>query len=668
MNKIYDYISNLSIYRRIAKTPLPHWFILTIDTITILASCLLLLIADMYRMNSVALLSDPISYIKFIYLIGVFILVNFYTKAYQCIIRLSVIADLYAIFSTIVYTAIILYSTSILSHFITDKYIFSFWDITMLACISFSMLLISRLIIKYAFIRIGPPAANKRNAIIFGSSLNSVVLASALNNETGGGKFNPVALLSISGTKQHTHVNGFPIEIYNPETIHEIFERHNCDTLIFLASQMETLKRSYADKFLQTGIKLLQFNQIEEFEMCEEKPDDINVSSHIKHIEIEDLLGRATINPEQSIARAEISNQCVLITGAAGSIGSELVRQVAAYGASNIILIDQAETPMHNMQLEMAEKFPDSNIELFIGDITNIHRMEQAFRAFKPKFVFHAAAYKHVPMMENNPTEAICTNVFGTKNIADLAMKYKAAKFVMISTDKAVNPTNIMGASKRIAEIYVQSLFKHEVSYGYQNPTQFITTRFGNVLGSNGSVIPLFRQQIEKGGPVTITHKDIIRYFMTITEACSLVLEAGSIGKGGKIYIFDMGKPMKIYDLACRMITLAGLRVNKDIKIVETGLRPGEKLYEELLNDKEKTRATINHKIMISKAQEYDYDIVCRDIDFIKKAAIEGRVHDLVLAMKQFIPEYKSNNSTFEEIDKEMEKESSTIESSIYLN
>lgn len=618
-------------------------------------------------MNSVELLAEPLFYFKFIFVLGLFIVVNFYTKAYQCIIRLSMIADLYGVFMTIIYTAIILYASSIISYFITGKYIFTFWDVALLSCISFSMLLLSRLAIKYIFMKIGDPTANKRNAIIFGSSLNSVVLASALSNENSG-NFNPVALLSISGCRQNSQINGFPIEIYNPETIQKIFAQYNCDTLIFLANQLETMKHGYADKFLQNGIKLLNFNQVEEFAVCEEKPERINISTHIKHIEIEDLLGRATINPEQSIARTQISGQCVLITGAAGSIGSELVRQAATYGAERIVLIDQAETPMHLMQLEMAEKFPDIKIELFIGDITNHCRMEQAFCKFKPKFVFHAAAYKHVPMMEYNPTEAICTNVFGTKNIADLALKYKTEKFVMISTDKAVNPTNIMGASKRIAEIYVQSLYKNEISKGNLNSTQFITTRFGNVLGSNGSVIPLFREQIEKGGPVTITHKDIIRYFMTISEACSLVLEAGSIGKGGEIYIFDMGNPIKIYDFACCMITLAGLRVNKDIRIVETGLRPGEKLYEELLNDKGKTRTTINHKILISKVQEYNYDVVCRHFELIKKASAEGRVHDLILAMKHFIPEYKSNNSTFEDIDKEIEIEKTAIESSIILN
>lgn len=306
------------------------------------------------------------------------------------------------------------------------------------------------------------------------------------------------------------------------------------------------------------------------------------------------MLGRKQIDNDNPYIEQQITDQTILITGAAGSIGSEIVRQVAQLNAKEIILVDQAETPMHEIQIELEENYPTVKTHLFIGDITNRSRMEEVFKKYHPRFVYHAAAYKHVPMMEHNPSEAILTNVFGTKNIADLSIAYDVEKFVMISTDKAVNPTNIMGASKRIAEIYVQSLFLHNKRRDKKS-TQFITTRFGNVLGSNGSVIPRFRKQIEEGGPVTVTHREIIRYFMTIPEACSLVLEAGCMGNGGEIYIFDMGKPVKIYDLACRMITLAGLKPNEDIKIIETGLRPGEKLYEELLNNKEQTIAT-HHK------------------------------------------------------------------------
>lgn len=358
-----------------------------------------------------------------------------------------------------------------------------------------------------------------------------------------------------------------------------------------------------------------------------------------------------------------------MITGAAGSIGSEIVRQVAAMDAREIVLLDQAETPMHDMQLELEGSFPNIKIHLFIGDVANRERIERAFVKYKPRYVFHAAAYKHVPMMERNPQEAVLTNIFGTKNVADLSVKYGVEKFVMISTDKAVNPTNVMGASKRIAEIYVQSLFYHLRNTSDTQSTRFITTRFGNVLGSNGSVIPLFRRQIEQGGPVTITHRDIIRYFMTIPEACSLVLEAGIMGKGGEIFVFDMGQPVKIWDLAERMISLSGLRVGEDIEIVETGLRPGEKLYEELLNEKEHTIATHHKKIMIARVRTYSFHDVCEHLDRLEKSLYRGPSHDIVAEMKHMVPEFKSNNSIYQEIDSELSAEDgSEIMTEIQIN
>lgn len=399
-------------------------------------------------------------------------------------------------------------------------------------------------------------------------------------------------------------------------------------------------------------------NQIEEFDINNETSSP-NISAHVNAVKIEDLLGRPVIKNENPLIKEMINGKTVLITGAAGSIGSEIVRQVASFGAGRIVLLDQAETPMHDMQIEMEDKYPDVKISLYVADVQNHKRLDQAFSRFKPSYVFHAAAYKHVPMMERNPQEAILTNVMGTKNLADLSLQHGVRKFVMISTDKAVNPTNIMGASKRIAEIYVQSLSIF-AQHGNTDSasTQFITTRFGNVLGSNGSVIPLFRRQIENGGPVTLTHRDIIRYFMTIQEACSLVLEAGCMGRGGEIFLFDMGKPIKIYDLAQRMIQLAGLEPDKDIKIVETGLRPGEKLYEELLNDKEKTIPTGNNKIMRAKVREYDFNAITPHIESMVKLAYDGNVHDMVMTMKGLVPEFISNNSIFQDIDKELQQHS----------
>ncbi len=511
-----------------------------------------------------------------------------------------------------------------------------------------------RLLLKYFYTLVSGAGKSHKSVIVLGSAINSFVLASALKNEVEG-RFDPVALLSLSGKKIDTIINGIPIVKYDADNLVEIFKTYNSDTLLFLSSQIELMRSGFADAFLSNGIKLLMLNQVEEFDFDSQEKPMVNLSMHVRDIKIEDLLGRDTIHTDNPHISQLINEQVVMITGAAGSIGSELVRQVASLGAKEIVLVDQAETPMHDIQLEMEEYFPSVKIQLFIGDITNYKRMETAFDLYHPRYVFHAAAYKHVPMMEHNPSEAIMTNVFGTKNVADLALKYKVDKFVMISTDKAVNPTNIMGASKRIAEIYVQTLFYYY--HKENNSTRFITTRFGNVLGSNGSVIPRFRAQIEAGGPVTVTNKKIIRYFMTIPEACQLVLEAGCMGNGGEIYVFDMGKPIKIYDLACRMISLAGLKVNEDIKIVETGLRPGEKLYEELLNDKERTIATHHKKIMIAKVQTYEYHVIEEAVNRLFELAQQSNNHDLVREMKHILPEYHSQNSEWENIDKEITEE-----------
>ncbi len=348
-----------------------------------------------------------------------------------------------------------------------------------------------------------------------------------------------------------------------------------------------------------------------------------------------------------------IRGKVVMITGAAGSIGSEIVRQTAQFGAAGIVLVDQAETPMHDLSLEIAASFPAVRCDYYVADVTDRKRMDQIFKDSNPQFVFHAAAYKHVPMMENNPVTAVKNNVFGTKIIADLSVRYNVDKFVMISTDKAVNPSNIMGATKRIAEIYVQSLNNESGAKG-RSRTRFVTTRFGNVLGSNGSVIPIFIRQIENGGPVTVTDRNIIRYFMTIPEACSLVLEAAARSNGGEIYIFDMGKAVKIYDLACRMITLAGYRPGVDIKIVETGLRPGEKLYEELLSDREKTMPTSHSKIMIAKVVTYGFGEVMAHMNALRTFVDDNNSFAVVAEMKRMVPEFVSKNSKWAEIDRFM--------------
>jgi len=363
----------------------------------------------------------------------------------------------------------------------------------------------------------------------------------------------------------------------------------------------------------------------------------------IKKVQIEELLERDPIQLSKENIKQQLSNKVILVTGAAGSIGSEIIRQIVRFNPKKIILLDHAESPLYDMEMELHDKYKQS-YEVVMGDIRNKERMKNVFRTFQPQIVFHAAAYKHVPMMENNPSESILTNVFGTKMLADLSVEHKVEKFVMISTDKAVNPTNVMGASKRVAEIYAQSLNK-------RSDTKFITTRFGNVLGSNGSVIPRFRQQIENGGPVTITHPDITRYFMTIPEACQLVLEAGAMGKGGEIFIFDMGDSVKIVDLATKMIKLSGLTLDKDIRIVYTGLRPGEKLYEELLADQENTLPTHHKQIMVAKVKEYDFETMSVAIKELIDLFETQDNQSIVKKMKQLVPEFKSNNSVYEKLD-----------------
>lgn len=416
-----------------------------------------------------------------------------------------------------------------------------------------------------------------------------------------------------------------------------------------LVSPLKTEKfrqnQEMVDDFLNAGLKILMMTNAEEWD-----GKDISLTHNQLHeVAIDDLLPRDKIEVAMEAIGKLLKGRRILITGAAGSIGSEMVRQIAKYSPAEMTLIDQAETPMHDIRLMMAEHYPHIHNETIVTSITNAEHMERIFSEHKPEYVFHAAAYKHVPMMEDDPAIAVQNNIYGTRVIADLAVKYGTKKFVMISTDKAVNPTNVMGCSKRICEIYCQSLNQAIKDGKVQGVTQFVTTRFGNVLGSNGSVIPIFKKQIRNGGPITVTHPDIIRYFMLIPEACKLVLEAGTMGKGGEIFVFDMGKPVKIVDLAKRMIALSGA---KNVEIQFTGLRDGEKLYEEVLNDKEETIPTTNPKIMVAKVREYDYDTACANE---KRLLEESRTFDdmsIVRIMKEIVPEYKSRHSKYEVLDK----------------
>ena len=461
-------------------------------------------------------------------------------------------------------------------------------------------------------------------------------------------KFALHAFISDGPEMKGAYLMGKPV-YQNERGLAAVLRREGVKVLLVspLKSELFRANTEMIDEFISAGIKIMMETQPEAWDGKEETL----THDKLHEVDIEDLLPRDKIEVDMDAIGRLLKGRRILITGAAGSIGSEIVRQVAKYAPSEMVLIDQAETPMHDIRMMMARDFPSIPCETIVSSITNAAHMETIFSAHRPEYVFHAAAYKHVPMMEDDPAIAVQNNIYGTRVIADLAVKYGAKKFVMISTDKAVNPTNVMGCSKRICEIYCQSLNQAIQEGRVKGETQFVTTRFGNVLGSNGSVIPIFKEQIRKGGPVTVTHPDIIRYFMLIPEACKLVLEAGTMGKGGEIFVFDMGKPVKIVDLAKRMIALSGA---KDVKIEFTGLRDGEKLYEEVLNDKEGTIPTTNPKIMVAKVREYDYDTACRNEQRLLEASRTFDDMATVRVMKEIVPEYKSRCSKYEALDREL--------------
>ena len=653
METIFNKVLSLKWVLAFKSQTVPRWMVLFADLGIVTFCYILLAMSDVF--------SSSLSLVEMLrnwaIVIGVYLLMILFTKTHTSIIRLSVIEDLYRVFKVVALSAVLLIGINFAVHQVLGLKLMHYWSIVILGAISFSFLVIERLAIKHIYSRLTHAFSGRQRVLVLGTSISSLILATALKNELDG-KFNPIGLLAEKDANTPDEINGFNVYPYNEETLVNTFVENGIHALIFHHDKAKEVGLNYADFFIKNNLRILSFNRVEEFDTDHsEEKEERNISTYVKEVQIEDLLGREPIVLNNSLVRSNIRDSVVLVTGACGSIGSEIVKQIASYKAKQIVLVDQAETPMHDLSLEMKNQFPNANVVLFMGDVQNRERMELAFATYRPKFVFHAAAYKHVPMMEINPTEAVLTNVMGTKNVADLALKYGVYKFVMVSTDKAVNPTNVMGCTKRLSEIYTQSLYFNAKQKG--KITQFITTRFGNVLGSNGSVIPLFRKQIAAGGPVTITHRDIIRYFMTIPEACSLVLEAGCMGHGGEIYIFDMGKPVKIYDLATRMISLAGLRPNVDIQIKEIGLRPGEKLYEELLADKENTieDVTGNDKIMIAKVRTYDFNNVLDHISNIISFAKKGNVHDMIKSMKLFIPEYHSHQSEFEQIDKEIQEE-----------
>ena len=626
-------------HRYLSAKVLPIWTILLIDVFIIVISSLLAY-ALRYDFRSIFLESSTID--KTILWTVVVNLIFFRVfRTYSNVLRFSSFVDIMRIFVSLTVSYALLMITSVL----TESYLeFNLAPVSVLFMsyiISFAMMACSRVIVKTFF-----------EALNFEAP---IVPMCSFTVPRKPGSTLPRHCVSICATttvcadslrtkpelinKVMMGVRVFP----NDDTLIDVLNDRDVQTIIISPAKMEELKKSdMADRLLVHNIKLMTAPPLSEWN------GQALSRTQLKEIQIEDLLRRNPIEIDIHKVASHLEGKRVMITGAAGSIGSEIMRQVASFNPYKLILVDQAETPLHDIRLELQDRWRDIDAETIIADISNATRMEDIFKEFKPQYIFHAAAYKHVPMMEDNVSESIQVNVFGTRTVADLAVKYGAEKFVMISTDKAVNPTNVMGCSKRICEIYVQSLAKKLQKEG-GHATQFITTRFGNVLGSNGSVIPRFRDQIQRGGPVTVTHPEIIRYFMTIPEACRLVLEAGSMGNGGEIYIFDMGKPVKIVDLAKRMISLSG---RTDVKIEFTGLRHGEKLYEELLNVKELTKPTYHEKIMIATVREYDYDEVKERIQKLIDVSYTYDQMKIVAAMKDIVPEFVSKNSCFEALDK----------------
>ena len=620
-------------HRYLSAKVLPIWTILLIDVLIIVVSSLLAY-ALRYDFRSIFLESSTID--KTIVCTVIVNLVFFRIfRTYSNVLRFSSFIDIMRIFVSLTVSYALLMISSVLLSSYMDVRLAPVSVFFMAYIISFAMMSCSRIVVKMFYELLNFDGSHSANVFIYGAKEAGVNIAKALR----------------VNLRNHYRLRGFIADepelinkvIPNDETLIDVLNDRDVHTIIISPAKMEELKRSdMADRLLAHNIKLMTAPPLSEW-----SGQTLN-RTQLKEIQIEDLLQRNPIEIDIHKVASHLEGKRVMITGAAGSIGSEIMRQVASFNPYKLILVDQAETPLHDIRLELQDRWRDIDAETIIADISNATRMEEIFKEYKPQYIFHAAAYKHVPMMEDNVSESIQINVYGTRTIADLAVKYGAEKFVMISTDKAVNPTNVMGCSKRICEIYVQSLAKKLQQKG-GHVTQFITTRFGNVLGSNGSVIPRFRDQIQRGGPVTVTHPEIIRYFMTIPEACRLVLEAGSMGNGGEIYIFDMGKPVKIVDLAKRMISLSG---RTDVKIEFTGLRHGEKLYEELLNVKELTKPTYHEKIMIATVREYDYDEVKERIQKLIDVSYTYDQMKIVSAMKDIVPEFISKNSCFEALDK----------------
>ena len=642
-----------------SRESLPYWCILIIDTVIVFVSGFLSyliinnkneLIDNLHSVAITMLILSLLSWVGF----RLF-------RTYSGIVRFSSFVDLMNVtFGNIVSVSIAI-AYSFLMEYLEWYQITALSQTEIVATYVIATLLmcLMRIIVKTLYDQAFDSKRTMR-VLIYGALSGGIGLAKMIRSQHPP-KFKLCGFISHEPLSKHVLLMGKPVWNTNDD-LATIIRRERIQAVLISPQRLDSFRdnNELQDLIINSRCKIFILDQAKEASIKDgQLQTDVPQAMQLKEVSVEDLLPRSEITVDLDSIAELLKNKRVLITGSAGSIGSEMVRQVASFGPEKMMLIDQAETPEHDIRLMMENQFPDIQAETVVTTICDKERMEHIFAEFRPDYVFHAAAYKHVPMMEDNPSEAVKNNIIGTRNIADLSVKYGVKKFVMISTDKAVNPTNVMGCSKRICEIYVQSLDrslrleslkKADERAGHQNYTQFVTTRFGNVLGSNGSVIPLFQEQIRKGGPVTVTDERIVRFFMLIPEACKLVLEAGTKGNGGEIFVFDMGKPVRIADLAKRMIALSGA---KGVEVKFTGLRQGEKLYEEVLNELEGTKPTFHKKIRIAEVREYDYEQVCRQIDELCVIAKKFDNMATVAKMKEIVPEYKSNNSVYEQLDKQ---------------
>ena len=624
-----------------SKKSLPYWGIILLDCCLILFSGLLV-----YTLNNGVLSTlDILGHLLVTLLVCLIpYLVGFRLfHTYSGIIRYSSFVDLQKVGFAVLFGLICVVVFQALTDFSPYLVYIRKRDLILSALLAMSLMWMMRVFVKFFYVSTFRVAKAER-AFIYGVKQGGVSLAKSIQNQDPA-RFVLAGFISDMAEIGNRYLMG--VKVYpNDEELVSVMRKKRSNVLLVSPLKVEAIRNNQemVDRLIKANIKIYMTPAAQEWD----GKSDLN-HTQLREVNIEDLLPRDKIEIDLEAVRKQLTGKRILITGAAGSIGSEIVLQVAQFAPERMVLIDQAETPLHDVRLMMARGWPDIESYTVVSDICVRERMEELFEEHRPDYVFHAAAYKHVPMMEDNPEESVRNNVDGTRVIADLSVKYGTRKFVMVSTDKAVNPTNVMGCSKRICEIYVQSLDQAIKDGKVRGRTQFVTTRFGNVLGSNGSVIPLFKEQIKRGGPVTVTHKDIIRFFMLIPEACKLVLEAGTMGNGGEIFVFDMGKPVRIVDLAERMIRLSGV---KGIEIRFTGLRDGEKLYEEVLNEEETTKPTFHPKIKIAQVRAYDYADANLRIDALVQAcAVEGDMQ-IVKRMKEIVPEFKSQHSKYEVLDK----------------